>query len=279
MKISPRYGVDPLVRIDPMIHGLAAIVTGQRSRLAATLAGLDDDQWSAGSRCAGWSVRDVVLHLTSTNHFWTYSIQSGLAGEPTTYLHGFDPVASPAELVAAQQGTPPSATLAQFVETNRALADALTAVEEEAAWEELAEAPPGHISIGLVAIHALWDSWVHERDIVLPLALEPAVDPAEMEACLLYAAALGPAFRASLGSTGRGAIELRVTDPTVGAVIEVGSEIAIHRGEPPAEAVVLAGSAVDVLECLSMRAPFTPPGTAADHWLFEGLAEVFDAQV
>ena len=65
----------------------------------------------------------------------------------------------------------------------------------------LAEAPPGHIAIGLVAIHALWDSWVHERDMLIPLGLDPVVDDAEMEACLVYAAALGPAFHASTGST------------------------------------------------------------------------------
>ena len=43
--------------------------------------------------------------------------------------------------------------------------------------------------------------------------------------------------------------------------------------------MILEGDAVDVLEQLSMRAPFTPPGTEADRWLFQGLAEVFDTAV
>jgi uncharacterized protein (TIGR03083 family) len=279
MKLTPRYGSAPLVRLDPMIDGLSATVMKQRDRLAATLADLDPEQWATLSRCEGWTVQDVMIHLSSTNQFWAFSIKQGLAGEPTEFLLGFDPVTSPADLVAGQQGTPPRATLAQFVEGNQALADALATADSDGAWEVLAEAPPGHIAIGLVAIHALWDSWVHERDILIPLGLDPVVDDAEMEACLVYAAALGPAFHASTGSTHSGVLALHATDPDVRAVIEVGSDVAIHRGSAPLDAVILEGDAVDVLERLSMRAPFNPPGTEADRWLFQGLAEVFDTAV
>ena len=273
MKITPRYDTEPLVRLTPMVEGIASTVTLQRDRLAATLADLDDDQWATPSRCEGWSVQDVLIHLASTNRFWAHSINQGLAGVPTRYLLGFDPVAAPAQLVAAAQGTAPADTLTEFVQGNQALADALSSVDD---WEVLAEAPPGHIAIGLVAIHALWDSWVHERDVVIPLGLEPVVDDAELEACLLYAGALGPSFQASRGSTREGAIALETTAPAVNAVIEAGSVVRIHRGAPPSGAVVLAGDSVEVLEQLSFRAPFTPPGTEHDRWLFEGLAEVFD---
>ena len=178
--------------LDPMIDGLAATVMQQRDRLAATLADLDAEQWATPSRWEGWTVHPVIIHLSSTNQFWAFSVKQGLAGEPTQFLLGFDPVASPAELVAGQQGTPPSVTLAQFVEGNQALADVLATADSNSSWEVLAEAPPGHIAIGLVAFHALWDSWVHERYILIPLGLDPVVDDAELEACLVYAAALGP---------------------------------------------------------------------------------------
>ena len=159
---------------------------------------------------------------------------------------------------------------------NQALADALSSVDD---WDVLAEAPPGHIAIGLVAIHALWDSWVHERDVVIPLGLDPVIDDAELEACLLYAGALGPSFQASTGSTRCGVIALETTSPDVHAVIEAGPVVRIHRGAPPSGAVVLTGDSVEVLEQLSFRAPFTPPGTADDRWLFQGLADAFDQTV
>ena len=41
-------------------------VSSERRRLADTLAGLTDEQWSTGSLCDAWSVRDVVAHLTTT---------------------------------------------------------------------------------------------------------------------------------------------------------------------------------------------------------------------
>jgi uncharacterized protein (TIGR03083 family) len=43
----------------PLIHG-------ERAALAADLAGLTDEQWATASLCPGWSVRDVLGHLTAT---------------------------------------------------------------------------------------------------------------------------------------------------------------------------------------------------------------------
>ena len=36
----------------------------ERRRLADLLAGLEPEQWGAGSLCAGWRVREVVAHIT-----------------------------------------------------------------------------------------------------------------------------------------------------------------------------------------------------------------------
>jgi uncharacterized protein (TIGR03083 family) len=38
-------------------------VADERGRLLAVLEGLDDAQWRTPSLCAGWSVRDLVVHL------------------------------------------------------------------------------------------------------------------------------------------------------------------------------------------------------------------------
>ena len=38
----------------------------ERRSLAATLAGLDADQWEQASLCEGWSVKDVAAHVIST---------------------------------------------------------------------------------------------------------------------------------------------------------------------------------------------------------------------
>lgn len=99
MQLNPRYGDDPVITFDGSPAAIAEPTIRQRRRLAAALATLDDEQWAHPSRCDGWSSRDVIVHLDSTNAFWAYSIVAGLRGEPTQLLATFDPVASPAELV------------------------------------------------------------------------------------------------------------------------------------------------------------------------------------
>lgn len=41
-------------------------IHAERTALAATLAGLDDEAWSRPSLCAGWTVHDVAAHVIST---------------------------------------------------------------------------------------------------------------------------------------------------------------------------------------------------------------------
>jgi uncharacterized protein (TIGR03083 family) len=45
---------------------LWSTVAAERGALAADLAHLADDRWSTPSLCAGWSVRQVLAHLTAT---------------------------------------------------------------------------------------------------------------------------------------------------------------------------------------------------------------------
>jgi uncharacterized protein (TIGR03083 family) len=42
------------------------LIQAEREALAADLTDLDDDKWRTLSLCAGWSVRDVLGHMTAT---------------------------------------------------------------------------------------------------------------------------------------------------------------------------------------------------------------------
>src|ERR1700722_18410047 len=122
MQLTPRYGEHALITFDLPIGDTSLPALRQRRRLAEVLAGLDERQWSTASRCEGWAVRDVVAHLVGTNRFWTFSITSGLAGEPTRILTSFDPVATPKAMVEATSAQTPAELLAEFNESNDALA-------------------------------------------------------------------------------------------------------------------------------------------------------------
>src|SRR3954454_21738434 len=131
--------------------------------MESLLAHLSDDEWKAPSRCDGWSVQDVVAHLVGVNAFWQASVAAGLDGNPTRILVQFDPAATPRLMVEPMRVLSPPEILGEFVASNNGFLDALSTLDESG-WTTLAHSPPGHVPIRLLAQHALWDAWVHERD-------------------------------------------------------------------------------------------------------------------
>ncbi len=61
--------------VDPAVVALIE----QQAELSAVLARLDDRDWESSSRCDGWSVRDVVLHLAQTNELAIGSLDGSFA--------------------------------------------------------------------------------------------------------------------------------------------------------------------------------------------------------
>jgi uncharacterized protein (TIGR03083 family) len=277
MLLNPRYGPDPVLTLDGDPAAIAAPAIRQRRRLAATLATLDDEQWRHPTRCQGWTARDVIVHLDSTNSFWSLTTAAATRGEPTQYLATFDPVASPAHMVARANETSPAEVLDRFVASTDSLAD-LWSSFGDADWSAVGEAPPGHISVSAVTHHALWDSWVHERDVLLPLGIDATEEPDEVTSCLRYVAALGPALDLNRGNPRRGALAVRASDPAVEAVVEIGDRVHVRTGAGDAD-LCLSGSAVELLEAFSIRRPFPQQPPAETSWIVQGLSTTFDNPV
>lgn len=275
MLLTPRYDGQAVLRFTGPIGDISVPLLRQRRRTGDFLRGLDDAQWATASRCEGWSVRDVIAHLVGTDQFWVLSATAALAGTPTRYLTGFDPVVTPPLMVDGMQDLTSAEVLASYLEGIEALAAALTGLDE-AQWSRAAEAPPGHVPLHVMARHALWDAWIHERDIVLPLGADPVEAPDEVLACLQYAAALGPAFLATGGTSRTGTLAFDGTEPDAHVVVEVGETVVVSDGEAPVGAVSLHGPSVDLVEALSLRAPFPHAIAEKERWLLGGLATVFD---
>ena len=274
MQLTPRYGNDPVITLDGSPAAVAGPVVRQRKRLAAALADFTDEQWLHPSRCAGWSARDVIVHLSSTNSFWTHSIATAVRGEPTRFLVRFDPVASPAQLVAGSGALSPAEVLDGFTASTDALVRVLGSLGDDE-WTALAEAPPGHISVSAVAHHALWDAWVHERDILIPLGIRPAEEADEVVACLRYVAGLGPALAHNRGMTRSGTLAIETTGPEVSILVEVGDRVVVRDGTA-STGLRLIGDAVELVEALSLRRPLGRSIPAEHAWLLSGLSETFD---
>jgi len=275
MQLVPRYDGPAVVDLDDVVGDPCGPFIRQRSRLADLLAELGADEWTAPSRCEGWSVQDVIAHLVGVSRYWIFSIGEGLKGRPTRLLTSFDPVTVPAAMVEQARGTPPSETLDGFRSTNDELAAMLNPLGD-AEWSALGEAPPGHVAIRVVVAHALWDSWIHERDVVLPLSREQPLEADEAALALAYAAALGPAYRVCADPSGRtGVLGVVAHQPDLELSVEIGELVRVRCGRDDRADATIEGRAVDLVEGLSLRGP--APAIAEEHrWLLSGLDEAFD---
>jgi hypothetical protein len=223
-------------------------------------------------------VQDVVEHLVGVNTFWNASVRAGIAGAPTRVLVGFDPAATPQLMIEPMRVLEPAAVLEQLVQSNEALLAALESLDD-AGWSMLAETPAGHVPIRLLAHHALWDSWVHERDVALPLGLSPPEEPDEVRSSLRYAAVLGPALALTDGRPCAGEFGVDARAPDCALVLDVGESVVLSDGVASAAAPCLRGDAVELVEALSLRVPL--PASAPSEWqrLLGGLATAFDSEL
>ncbi len=276
MKIKPRYDA-PAITLDGAPDAAREPFLRQRRRLAEIVSGFSSRQWSEGSRCEGWRVQDVIAHLTATDRYWYRSLAAALAGEPTRLLVGFDPKASPAALVEGTRGAPSQEVLESYLEAGRTLCTAVESLDE-GAWDVVGESPVGHVTTNVVLHHALWDSWVHERDILLPLGMTQDHESDEILAALRYVAGLGPAFTLQRDRSAHGRLVLDVSDPDARITVVVEREhVAVSNGVGSDGTVEVTGDAVTILEALSVRSPWPSLISPSLRWLVDGIAEVFES--
>jgi uncharacterized protein (TIGR03083 family) len=154
--------------LDP--ERLLDVFVEQRQRFVAILRGFTNDDWAASTRCADWSAQDVVRHLCDAN-----TVVGGNANHSIDVARGFDPRTTPREWLRASDGESPADTLARFVVTTEELV--------ACGRERLAEGrrfdvalPYGPMDWTVLALHGFWDSWIHERDVLLARGAEHPTD-------------------------------------------------------------------------------------------------------
>lgn len=82
----------------------------ERDRLVGVLEGLDETQWAVPSACAGWSVRDLVVHLLMPYELGPVGFARMLVGGRGSFDRGADRWAradrrTPAEVLAGLRAT------------------------------------------------------------------------------------------------------------------------------------------------------------------------------
>jgi uncharacterized protein (TIGR03083 family) len=84
------------------------IIHAERRALAADLQALSEPQWATPSLCTGWTVRDVLAHMTATASMTPPQFIGNFV------LSGFNFASLQAKGIEAQKGRSPAETLARF---------------------------------------------------------------------------------------------------------------------------------------------------------------------
>ena len=166
-----------------------------RHRLVDELRALPEAQWHAATRCTEWDVKGVVSHLVTVDQYWVFALGATRRdAAPTKFLEHFDPSSGTDAQVAALRDVPNAELLHQFETGTQSFLDMVETFAPQE-WDVVGESPLGHLPVRLLFGHAFWDSWLHERDIFVPLGATVPVEPVELLAitcfCLMFAGLQG----------------------------------------------------------------------------------------
>ena len=145
----------------------------QQGELTKILDGLDDAAWQRPSRCEGWTVADVVLHLAQTNemaiasvdgHYPEYleAVGRSLQGSASNVDDGA------ALMVAKERDRPLPELRARWQST----VDEFLARLDHANFHERVMWVAGELSIRTLVTTRLAETWIHTGDVADGLGIE-----------------------------------------------------------------------------------------------------------
>jgi fatty-acyl-CoA synthase len=144
----------------------------QRQRFVTALHGFGPADWAAPTRCADWCAHEVVRHLCDGT---AILIAAGPDDRTLDRAERFDPRTTPRTWLAASAGESPGATLGRFAATTGELL-ALARGRLARGRRFDVRLPYGPADWTVLMLHAFWDSWIHERDVLLARGADHPTD-------------------------------------------------------------------------------------------------------
>jgi uncharacterized protein (TIGR03084 family) len=146
--------------VDPILAALAA----QHAELASHLSDLDEDGWHRPTRCEGWDVADVVVHLAQTDEFAAASArgeftESVANASGRTAVGNVDDAAE--VMVVQERGRPGVEVFDRWTRGTAALRKELEGADlsRRVTWVT------GELSIRTLATTRLSETWIHSDDV------------------------------------------------------------------------------------------------------------------
>lgn len=218
----------------------------QQAELSRLLAGLTTDQWSAGTRCVGWTVADVVLHLAQTNEMARGSLEDRLAEVTASLTRGTtggfaDVDEGAAAMVAAERGARPDVLCQRW----DAGADELRKAFEVTDAHRRVTWVAGQLSARTLAATRLAETWIHTGDVAEAVGVVLAPGERLRHVARLAWRTLPYAF-ARAGRELAGPVSFELEGPAGGRWIFAPEEppVTVVRG-PGVELCLVAGRRLD----------------------------------
>jgi uncharacterized protein (TIGR03084 family) len=227
--------------VDAVVSALAE----QQQQLSGLLGSLDAADWRAPTRCEGWDVADVVLHLTQSNEMALGSVTGRFAEVVAGLTQGLGAAGSIDEgaalMVEQQRGSDTSELRARWSEGAARLLDALDSMDLSTRVTWVA----GELSARTLTTTRLAETWIHSGDVAGALGVTLAPTDSLRQIARLAWRTLPYAF-SSVGRTMAGPVALRLTSPTGDAWDFVPDEPAVTTISGPAvELCAVAARRVD----------------------------------
>jgi uncharacterized protein (TIGR03084 family) len=147
-----------------MVREVLEALAEQHAETAALLGALVPEDWDRPTRCAGWNVADVVLHMAQTDEMATASLNAGL-DRFLADRTGDRPAASvddgAAMMVERERGLPGPEIGARWSASAAALRTLLAATDPHARVQWVA----GTLSAQTLAATRLAECWIHTGDV------------------------------------------------------------------------------------------------------------------
>jgi uncharacterized protein (TIGR03084 family) len=159
--------------MDDIVGALAE----QQAELLGLVDGLDDTGWQRPSRCEGWSVADVVLHIAQTNEMALASARGQFAEYLTEVGRNVGPATSVDDgadlMVKSERGAPGRAVRDRYATGADELRSVLAAIDPHRRVEWVA----GQLTARTLATTRLAETWIHTGDVADALGVELRAAP------------------------------------------------------------------------------------------------------
>lgn len=153
---------------------VVAALAEQQAELSALLTGMDGDGWERASRCEGWTVADVVLHLAQTNEMALASVEGRFPEFVAAIAAGMAPASSvdsgAAAMVDHERGEPGPSVRERWRSSADGFLSALTTIDlhERVTWVA------GELSARTLVATRLAETWIHTGDVAFAFGAPPA---------------------------------------------------------------------------------------------------------